>query len=217
MDRATRQQVEERVATIKEVDMAQRKIVVEDQFGTVIYISLQFVDPLFVAPVAKEIWTIKRSGGDWFLGKRQMAVEKLMPGDTLLQTTGNFYIEGDTVYINGIPIVVPDIDEHPEGGGGSAAGPWVNLLLLNGWQNAGEPFFDTAVRLSGDGSLEFRGHLDAANAVSGSVAFNLPSQFRPVHEISYISDVQVDEDGGFSTARILIKTDGDVTITWPEV
>jgi hypothetical protein len=81
-----------------------------------------------------------------------------------------------------------------------------------------EPF---AFRLHADGSLEFKGHLDATSAVSGTVAVTLPGanvgevDFRPALD-QYWHTTIIDPPSTFTLALVLISaTTGEVTISWP--
>ena len=81
-----------------------------------------------------------------------------------------------------------------------------------------EPF---AFRLHADGSLEFKGHLDATAAVSGTVAVTLPGanageiDFRPALD-QYWHTTIIDPPSTFTLALVLISaTTGEVTISWP--
>jgi hypothetical protein len=73
-----------------------------------------------------------------------------------------------------------------------------------------------------DGSLEFKGHLDASGATSGTVAFTLPgfTDGEPDYTLpndQYFHTVITPDDGTtFQIALVFIdSTTGDVTITWP--
>ncbi len=78
-----------------------------------------------------------------------------------------------------------------------------------------------AFRLHADSSLEFKGHLDASGASSGTVAFTLPGMnlgevnFVPLNDHYFITAITPD-GSTFSTALVFIdSTTGDVTLTWP--
>ena len=102
-------------------------------------------------------------------------------------------------------------------------------LLENDWLQVEDPLEKFAFRLHADGSLEFRGHLDASGgAVSGSVAVTLPGalepgetepargDFRPARDQFFLSVVT--DDAGVTFQAALVKIDastGEVTITWP--
>lgn len=84
-----------------------------------------------------------------------------------------------------------------------------------------EPF---AFRLHADGSLEFKGHLDASGAVTDTVAVTLPGanagevDFRPASSQYWFTTII--EAGGtqFTLALVFIdSTTGEVTISWPAV
>lgn len=77
-----------------------------------------------------------------------------------------------------------------------------------------------AFRLHADGSLEFKGHLDAQAASSDTVAFTLPGaiagevDFRPAHDQFFITVIW---DGAlFEPAAVYIDAvTGEVTISFP--
>jgi hypothetical protein len=86
-----------------------------------------------------------------------------------------------------------------------------------------------AFRLHMDGSLEFRGHLDASGgAVSGSVAVTLPgaidpssteparADFRPPNDQFFLTVITDDSGATFQAALVKVEAaTGEVTITWP--
>ena len=96
--------------------------------------------------------------------------------------------------------------------------------LLNGWDQPNPPLEKFAFRLHADGSLEFKGHLDAAGAASGSIAFVLPGatvgevNFRPPNNQFFHTTITDDSGATFTLALVRINaTTGAVTITWPAV
>jgi hypothetical protein len=112
--------------------------------------------------------------------------------------------------------------------------PWGGIqhdwtpCLLNDWlqvdpADAGLESF--AFRTHYDGSLEFKGHLDASGgATSGSAAFILPGMntlepdYIGLLDNSQFWDTVITDDVGssFQMALVLIDTDtGEVIITWP--
>lgn len=106
----------------------------------------------------------------------------------------------------------PDIDDDPP-----------TPPLENGWAQPDPPLERFAYRLHGDGSLEFKGHLDAAGASSGTVAVTLPE---PVDEDDMEPNYRPARDQFFPTviydgatpqpAMVYIEaSSGEVTITWP--
>lgn len=79
-----------------------------------------------------------------------------------------------------------------------------------------------AFRLHSDGSLEFKGHLNAENASSGTVAVTLPGanagevDFRPANDQYFVTVITEDDGSSFTTAMVFIEAStGEVTITWP--
>jgi hypothetical protein len=116
----------------------------------------------------------------------------------------------------------------------SLAGAWVEPttgspdplwvpVYQNGWDTATAPLETFAFRRHKDGSLEFKGHLDATGATSGTIAFTLPGL--GVGEPNYWDENMGDQyfhttitpDGAtFSLALVFIdSTTLDVTVTWP--
>jgi hypothetical protein len=109
----------------------------------------------------------------------------------------------------------PDIDDPPP------TGPTPELE--NGWAQVDPPLERFAYRLHADGSLEFKGHLDAAGASSGTVALTLPE---PVDDEDMEPSYRLPRDQFFLTviydgatpesAMVFIEgSSGEVTITWP--
>jgi len=96
------------------------------------------------------------------------------------------------------------------GKGGIDAGPWVFPTLINGWANAGAPYDNIAYRLIGDDVLAFKGHITGGD--SGTVAFVLGSEYRPLKDLSTITNVVSASTPG--AAQVYIKaSDGTVTVT----
>lgn len=94
--------------------------------------------------------------------------------------------------------------------------------LLNSWLQPSSPLEPFAFRLHADGSLEFKGHLNGADAVSGTVAVTLPGanagevDFRPDNDQYFVTVITPDDGASFQTAMVFIDaTTGDVTITFP--
>lgn len=98
-------------------------------------------------------------------------------------------------------------------------------ILENNWEqptssSAGElELF--SFRLHADGSLEFKGHLNAQNASSGTVAVTLPGadvgdvDFRPANDQYFHTVITTDDGTEFVEALVFIDaTTGEMTITW---
>jgi hypothetical protein len=104
-DRELRQYIEERIVEIREVNMPQQKIVVRDQFGSILYISLHLLEPHVAIPKVGELWTARRQGVDWILNRRRETGEEaksiatLEPGDHRIESLNNVYIHGKNVII----------------------------------------------------------------------------------------------------------------------
>lgn len=101
--------------------------------------------------------------------------------------------------------------------------------LLNGFaqpSNASD-LEKFAFRLHADGSLEFKGHLDAQAAASGDVAFVLPGanagevDFRLANDQNWHTTIRTAPGSGptsFTLALVeVIASTGDVIIYWPAV
>jgi hypothetical protein len=84
------------------------------------------------------------------------------------------------------------------------------------WQN-GWTWLDTAYvgfRHGVDGETEYEGVLDATGATSGTVAFTLPVPWRPLKDYSFLTDLDMGA-GDFDAARVVVATNGTVTIYYP--
>lgn len=94
--------------------------------------------------------------------------------------------------------------------------------LENSWEQPSAPLESFSFRLHTDGSLEFKGHLNAENASSGTVAVTLPGanagevDFRPANDQYFVTVITTDDGTSFTTALVFIdSTTGEITITWP--
>src|SRR5688572_11170664 len=96
--------------------------------------------------------------------------------------------------------------------------------LENSWAQPAAPLEPFGFRLHADGSLEFKGHLDASAASTATVAVTLPGanvgevDFRP--PLDQYWHTTIVEAGGtqFTLALVFIdSTTGEVTISWPAV
>ena len=120
---------------------------------------------------------------------------------------------------------VPWLAEHTHGNARGVTGlqqdptvtGWIEPSLINGYASPGAPMTPVAYRLhTKTQALEFRGHIDAANATSGEIAFYIIQPFWHPHDISYLTDIQTDLLGSFNSCRVHISSvDGAVTLTWP--
>ena len=106
----------------------------------------------------------------------------------------------------------PIPDEEPE---------WTPELE-NDWLQPDPPLETFAFRLHYDGSLEFRGHLDAQNATSGTVAVTLPGEeigdrnYLPPNDQYWHTTITDDGGTSFTLAQVFINsTTGEVEIVWP--
>jgi hypothetical protein len=94
--------------------------------------------------------------------------------------------------------------------------------LENGWAQPSPPLEKFAFRLHADGSLEFKGHLDAAGASSGTVAVTLPGaipqtiDFRPANDQFWHTTITTDDGTTFFLALVFLDSlTGEVTVNWP--
>jgi hypothetical protein len=124
-------------------------------------------------------------------------------------------LAGFWVYIGDF-VDVDDVGNDPPGTSPSSP-PYEN-----GWTYADDPYDFPAFRHGLDGALEFKGHLDSSGASSGTVAFTLPSEWRPTDEngdpkdVSWLTDVFDSGGGSFVVGRVGVDaTTGEVTITFP--
>lgn len=108
MDRQVRANTEERVVTILDVNLSQLYIMVRDDFGTQLRVSMQFHDPILVVPEVSERWTLERRGMEWFLNKKaddDLTISKitdLLPGDQRIESNGNLYINTKGIVRGGL-------------------------------------------------------------------------------------------------------------------
>lgn len=117
--------------------------------------------------------------------------------------------------------VTPDCDYTVEADAEAGCLDWAPALQ-NSFAQPTAPLEPFAFRKHMDGSLEFKGHLDASGATSGTVAFTLPGaadgepEYIPENDQYFISAITPDNGATFQTALVFIdSTTGDVTITWP--
>ena len=80
----------------------------------------------------------------------------------------------------------------------------------NGWTYVGSPYDYPAFRHGLDGGLEFRGVLDSSGASTGTVAFTLPTEWRPANDMARVIPIV---DVAPQTATLFVDaTTGEVTI-----
>ena len=107
-DRELKAYIEERIVTVREVNMAQRQIILQDQFGTTLNASVHFLDPQVSIPQVGERWTAKRQGMDWILmrrmerGTEHTPVTSLKPGDYRIEAANDLYLTGQDVIIEAL-------------------------------------------------------------------------------------------------------------------
>lgn len=85
-------------------------------------------------------------------------------------------------------------------------GTWAELNLLNGWQAAGSPYATTIEYRSDKviaGEADFRGVLDTANAVSGSIVGIIPVANRPATKLLFqVAIASASGDIGLGVATV---------------
>ena len=96
--------------------------------------------------------------------------------------------------------------------------------LENSWEQPSDAsgLEKFAFRLHADGSLEFKGHLNAENASSGTVAVTLPGanpgevDFRLAKDQFFHTVITTDDGTTFMIALVFVaQGTGEVTISWP--
>jgi len=94
-------------------------------------------------------------------------------------------------------------------------GPWITPTLLNSYVAPPSPMIKAQYRTVGD-SLEFRGHIDATAATTGTVAFIILEPLWPTHDISFLTDIY--NGAAFGVSRCFINSvNGEVKLSWPAV
>lgn len=90
---------------------------------------------------------------------------------------------------------------------------WIPVTLLNSYANPASTYSNPFYRMYRD-ELQFKGHIDATTATSGTVAFTLLRPFWPLKDITFLTDIY--NGTAFTYSRVLISaTTGNVTISWP--
>lgn len=95
-DRQIRRVTEERIVIIDEVNTTNGHISMTDQYGTTLYASLDFMQPVVVVPQIGETWVAERRNTSWYLKRKQQRASDmatLNPGDVLIQATGTLRIQ----------------------------------------------------------------------------------------------------------------------------
>jgi hypothetical protein len=98
---------EYRHVIIREVNTTTQVIIGETSQGDKLELSFSFHPPVTAIPIPGEIWTIRRDSADWRLDEKidnktlLYPISALLPGDRRLETSGDIYIQGKTVTING--------------------------------------------------------------------------------------------------------------------
>lgn len=98
---------------------------------------------------------------------------------------------------------------------GSTIETWADLNLINDWKNAGPPYFNVAYRSDIQVSSEddFRGTLNAEDAVSGTSIGVLPFANRPTNDFSFLMDYDTGGSDICVFARALVSaSDGSITV-----
>jgi hypothetical protein len=135
-ERQFNRETEERAIRIEEVNVIEHYIVGRDEWNTPIRLSFHFVDSVVSVPQVGETWTAVRKGASWFLSRNGSSgnnIEGLSPGDKKLAASGDLYLEGNEVKINGVNISAPSGVENDEVGvwAGGPTGAFVYQKLTN--------------------------------------------------------------------------------------
>lgn len=102
-DRQIRRLTEERTVVINEVNTTTGQIVMHDQYGTTLYASLDFSNPVISIPVAGESWIAQRRNTSWYLTKKQSGasdITNLASGDTRVSSSNTLHLDAPTTNIN---------------------------------------------------------------------------------------------------------------------
>lgn len=95
-DRQIRRVTEERIVIIDEVNTGTGHISMQDQYGSTIFASLDFSQPVLVVPQVGETWVAERRNINWYLKRKQQRpsdMAELNPGDVVIQATGTLKIK----------------------------------------------------------------------------------------------------------------------------
>jgi hypothetical protein len=100
---------------IREVNLEQNYVSVEDAYGGKIQISFDFHSPLLAVPNIGETWIADRSGLTWTLTKKlnsgdeTIALTDLQPGDQRIDASNDLYLSAKgNVHIKGSSLVIND-------------------------------------------------------------------------------------------------------------
>jgi hypothetical protein len=106
-ERQISRDTEERPVTIREVNVDEQTIVAEDEYGSLLQVSLNFNDALVSVPTIGSKWTVYRNGVLWYLGKRgdaELGIGGMEPGDKRIEADGNLHLDAESILINGIDL-----------------------------------------------------------------------------------------------------------------
>jgi hypothetical protein len=98
---------EQRIVKVTEVNAANHRVVVEDNYGTILYITLHLQDAIVSMPVPGEKWVAERQGVDWFLEKRVESGDEttpltsMAPGDKRVEANTTLHLNAPKISIQG--------------------------------------------------------------------------------------------------------------------
>lgn len=119
-ERQINRQTERRIVTITEVNVPERKVVARDEYGGTLPIGMFLTGDIVTVPAPGERWVAERHGNQFILSLRVAdEIANLEPGDVQIKASGNVYIEGTEVLINGA-----------EGGGGGGGASRAFSILM---------------------------------------------------------------------------------------
>lgn len=121
---------EQRIVTVTEVNPINHRVIVQDSYGTLLYVTLHLQNTIVTMPVIGEKWIAERQGIDWFLEKRAESGNETTPltgmsaGDKRIETTGTLFLNAPAIILSGAatvdqvstPIVVTDLIQFNGGG-----------------------------------------------------------------------------------------------------
>lgn len=104
--RSIRRDTEERTVIVREVNMIDSRVTVQDNYSTLLYVSMHVQDALLTIPAIGETWIVRRKGNDWYLvGRQENDISNLSPGDKRIDTSATLYINAGSIVINGENLV----------------------------------------------------------------------------------------------------------------
>lgn len=100
-------------------------------------------------------------------------------------------------------------------GGDTPVETWFEMTLINGWQNAGPPYYNVAYRTDSPvvNDDHLRGTLNADTATSGTIIGYIAAPYWPPSDFSFLMDYETNDSTFCSFARALVSSiDGSITV-----